>query len=48
MKHFFKKNKIFIGIIIAGFIIGGFVYLSKPKDQIQQVLDRRTISREEV
>lgn len=28
MKEFFEKNKIFIGIIIAAFIIGGFIYLS--------------------
>lgn len=30
MKELFEKNKIFIGIIIAAFIIGGFIYLSKP------------------
>jgi hypothetical protein len=30
MKEFFEKNKTFIGIIIAAFIIGGFIYLSKP------------------
>ncbi len=30
MKEFFSKNQIFIGIIIAAFIIGGFIYLSKP------------------
>jgi len=29
MKEFFEKNKIFIAIIIAGFIIGGSIYLSK-------------------
>jgi DNA/RNA endonuclease YhcR with UshA esterase domain len=29
MKEFFEKNKTFIGIIIAAFIIGGFIYLSK-------------------
>ncbi len=29
MGTFFEKNKIFIGIIIVGFIIGGFIYLSK-------------------
>ena len=28
MKDFFEKNKIFIAIIIAAFIIGGFIYLS--------------------
>jgi DNA/RNA endonuclease YhcR with UshA esterase domain len=28
MKQFFQNNKIFIGIIIAAIIIGGFVYLS--------------------
>ncbi len=30
MKEFFEKNKIFIAIIIGAFIIGGFIYLSKP------------------
>lgn len=30
MKEFFEKNKIFFAIIIAAFIIGGFIYLSKP------------------
>ena len=29
MKQFFRNNKIFIGIIIAAFIIGGFIYLSQ-------------------
>lgn len=29
MKEVFEKNKIFIAIIIAAFIIGGFFYLSK-------------------
>ena len=35
MKQFFESNKIFIGIIIAAFIIGGFIYLShKPVSTI--------------
>lgn len=30
MKKFFENNKVFVAIIIAAFIIGGFIYLSKP------------------
>lgn len=30
MGESFEKNKIFVGIIMASFIIGGFIYLSKP------------------
>lgn len=30
---FFEKNKIFIGIIMAAFIIGGFIYFSGQKSQ---------------
>ena len=33
MQTFFEKNKIFIGIILAAFIIGGFVYLSNRPAQ---------------
>jgi len=29
MKQFFKDNKIFIGIIISAFIVGGFIYFSQ-------------------
>lgn len=34
MKEFFEKNKIFIAIIIATFIIGGFIFLSAKKTEI--------------
>lgn len=32
MEKFFENNKIFIGIIIAAFIIGGFIYFSNKPD----------------
>lgn len=31
MQNFFEKNKIFIGIIMAGLIIGIFIYISSVK-----------------
>jgi len=33
MKKFFQKNQIFIGIIIAALIIGGFIYFSNRPSQ---------------
>jgi len=33
MKEIFEKNKTFIGIIIAAFIIGGSIYMSKKSTE---------------
>lgn len=45
MKQFFQNNKIFIGIIIAALIIGGFIYLgNKPATTPPPTTENETIS----
>lgn len=34
MKQFLSQNKIFLAIIVAAFIIGGFVYISRPHPNV--------------
>mgnify|MGYP001773873977 CR=1 FL=1 len=43
MKQFFKENKTFIAIIIAAFIIGGFIYLSKEPNKTPSIPEERTL-----
>lgn len=49
MKQFFQNNKIFIGIIIAALIIGGFIYLgNKPATTPPSTTENETISPPEI
>lgn len=46
MKEYFERNKVFIAIIIAVFIIGGFIYLSNYSSS-PQISEQETSEKEE-
>ncbi len=43
MDQFFKENKTFIAIILAAFIIGGFIYLSNRSSQLSVPLNKNFV-----